>query len=69
MSLWDRFYKGRPEGPDKTFLFRGIKDSLLYLYDGRLPTLDDATEFFNLIFGLKLTKEEKRAITAYMMCL
>lgn len=65
----ERFYKGRPEGPIKTFALRGIKDSPPYLHDGRLPTLDDATEFFNLIFELKLTKDEKEAITAYMMCL
>ncbi|NJB72154.1 cytochrome c peroxidase [Saonia flava] len=65
----ERFYKGRPEGPIKTFPLRGIKDSPPYLHDGRLPTLDDATEFFNLIFELDLTKEEKNAITAYMMCL
>ncbi|MEZ4808879.1 MAG: cytochrome C [Allomuricauda sp.] len=65
----ERFYKGRPEGPIKTFPLRGIKDSPPYLHDDRLPTLDDATEFFNLVFELNLTKEEKEAITAYMLCL
>ena len=65
----ERFYKGRPEGPIKTFPLRGIKDTPPYLHDDRLPTLDDATEFFNLVLNLDLTKEEKEAITAYMMCL
>ncbi|RDY62022.1 cytochrome C [Flagellimonas nanhaiensis] len=65
----ERFYVGRPEGPIKTFPLRGIKDTPPYLHDDRLPTLDDATEFFNLVLELKLTKDEKDAITAYMMCL
>ena len=65
----ERFYKGRPEGPIKNFPLRGIKDSPPYLHDDRLPTLDDAVEFFNLILELKLTKEEKDAVTAYLMCL
>jgi len=65
----ERFYKGRPEGPIKTFPLRGIKDSPPYLHDDRLPTLDDTVEFFNLVLELKLTKEEKKALTAYMMCL
>lgn len=65
----ERFYVGRPEGPIKTFPLRGIKDSPPYLHDDRLPTLDDAVEFFNLVLELKLEKEEKQAITAYLMCL
>ena len=65
----ERFYKGRPEGAIKTFPLRGIKDSPPYLHDDRLPTLDDAVEFFNLILELNLTKEEKDALVAYMMCL
>ena len=65
----ERFYKGRPEGPIKNFPLRGIKDSPPYLHDDRLPTLDDAVEFFNLVLELQLTKEEKEAITAYLMCL
>ena len=65
----ERFYKGRPEGPIKTFSLRGIKDSPPYLHDDRLPTLDDTVEFFNLVLQLKLTKEEKKALTAYMLCL
>ena len=65
----ERFYKGRPEGPIKTFPLRGIKDSPPYLHDGRLMTLDDTVEFFNIILGLKLTKIEKDALTAYLICL
>ncbi|WP_207785455.1 cytochrome C [Flagellimonas aquimarina] len=65
----ERFYKGRPEGPIKTFPLRGIKDSPPYLHDDRLPTLDDTVEFFNLVLELKLTKKEKKALTAYMLCL
>ena len=65
----ERFYKGRPEGPIKTFALRGIKDSPPYLHDGRLPTLHDTVEFFNVIFELKLTKAEKEDLVAYMLCL
>lgn len=65
----ERFYKGRPEGPIKTFPLRGIKDSPPYLHDGRCPTLADAVEFFNLVLELHLTKEEKDALVAYMLCL
>lgn len=65
----ERFYNGRPEGPIKTFPLRGIKDSPPYLHDGRCPTLNDAVEFFNLILELKLTKEEKEDLVAYLLCL
>ena len=65
----EKFYAGRPEGPIKNFPLRGIKDSPPFLHDDRLPTLDDAVEFFNLILELKLSKEEKEALTAYLMCL
>ncbi len=65
----ERFYIGRPEGPIKTFPLRGIKDSPPYLHDDRLLTLDDTVEFFNLILELGLNKEEKEALTAYMLCL
>lgn len=65
----ERFYAGRPEGPIKTFPLRGIKDSPPYLHDGRLPTLHDAIEFFNLVLELKLAKEEKEDLVAYLLCL
>ena len=65
----ERFHVGRPEGPIKTFPLRGIKDTPPYLHDGRCPTLHDAVEFFNLVLGLKLTKEEKGDLVAYLLCL
>lgn len=65
----ERFYVGRPEGPIKTFPLRGIKDSPPYLHDGRCPTLHDAVEFFNLIFELKLDKQEKDDLTTFLLCL
>jgi len=65
----ERFYAGRPEGPIKTFALRGIKDSPPYLHDGRLPTLDDAVEFFNLVLQLDLGKDEKEDLVAYLLCL
>lgn len=65
----ERFYKGRPEGPIKTFPLRGIKDSPPYLHDQRAPTLADAVEFFNIILELGLSKEEKEALEAYLLCL
>ncbi|HVQ76885.1 MAG TPA: cytochrome B6, partial [Candidatus Binatia bacterium] len=37
------------DGPIKTFPLRGIKDTPPYLHDGRLLTLDDTVEFFNLV--------------------
>ena len=45
-----------PDGPIKTLTLRGIKDSPPYLHDGRLLTLADTVEFFNLVLGLKLTQ-------------
>jgi cytochrome c peroxidase len=57
------------EGAIKTFTLRGIKDSPPYMHDGRLMTLEDTVEFFNLVFELKLTQEEKEALTAFMRCL
>jgi cytochrome c peroxidase len=64
-----RFYVGRPEGPIKTFPLRGIKESPPYLHDGRLPTLADTVEFFNLVLDLKLSLEEKADLVAYLLCL
>ena len=58
-----------PDGPIKTFTLRGIKDSPPYLHDGRLPTLADTVEFFNLVLGTKLTQPEKDALVAYMLTL
>jgi cytochrome c peroxidase len=57
------------DGPIKTFPLRGIKDSPPYLHDGRLLTLEDTVEFFNLVLGLKLTAAEKGQLTAYLRVL
>jgi len=54
------------DGAIKTFTLRGIKDSPPYLHDGRLLTLEDTVEFFNIVTELKLTAEEKRALVAFM---
>jgi cytochrome c peroxidase len=56
----------KADGPIKTFTLRGIKDSPPYLHDGRLMTLEDTVEFFNLVLELKLTGEEKEALVAFM---
>lgn len=73
----ERFYEPRlingrmasADGPIKTFSLRGIKDSPPYLHDGRLLTLDDTVEFFNLVLGLKLSEQEKGDLVAYLYCL
>src|SRR5687767_3258539 len=74
----ERFYKAgqvfndqvaMPDGAIKTFTLRGIKDSPPYLHDGRLMTLADTVEFFNLVLGLKLTQDEKDSLVAYMLAL
>jgi cytochrome c peroxidase len=70
----ERFYKPRmingrmasADGPIKTFPLRGIKDSPPYLHDGRLLTLEDTVEFFNLVLEIKLTEEEKKDLVAFM---
>jgi cytochrome c peroxidase len=73
----ERFFKpqmvnGRmasSDGPIKTFPLRGIKDSPPYLHDDRLLTLEDTVEFFNLVLGVQLTKEEKADLVAFLRCL
>jgi cytochrome c peroxidase len=54
------------DGPIKTFVLRGIKDSPPYLHDGRLLTLEDTVEFFNLVLGTELTTAEKQDLVAFM---
>lgn len=73
----ERFFKpqminGRmasSDGPIKTFPLRGIKDSPPYLHDGRLLTLEDTVEFFNLVQGLNLSAAEKKALVAFLRAL
>jgi cytochrome c peroxidase len=73
----ERFFKPRMEGgmmmtaqgPIKTFPLRGIKESPPYLHDGRLLTLEDVVEFFNLIQQLKLSQQEKTDLVAFLRVL
>jgi cytochrome c peroxidase len=63
----ERFLKDEAgDGPIKSFTLRGIKDSPPYLHDGRCLTLEDTVEFFNLVLELKLTKEEKQDLVAFL---
>ena len=70
----ERFFKPRmingrmasADGPIKTFPLRGIKDSPPYLHDGRLLTLEDTVEFFNLMLGIQLNGAEKQDLVAFM---
>jgi cytochrome c peroxidase len=73
----ERFYKPRMEagmlmtaqGPIKTFPLRGIKESPPYLHDGRLLTLEDTVEFFNLVLELNLNAQEKTDLVAFLRVL
>ncbi|HTR16558.1 MAG TPA: hypothetical protein VMI52_05935, partial [Acetobacteraceae bacterium] len=73
----ERFYKpvmingmlASADGPIKTFPLRGIKDAPPYLHDGRLLTLEDTVEFFNLILGTKLTAPEKQDLVQFLRAL
>jgi cytochrome c peroxidase len=73
----ERFYEpqminGRyasADGPIKNFPLRGIKDSPPYLHDGRLLTLEDTVEFFNLILETKLTEQEKEDLVEFLRAL
>jgi cytochrome c peroxidase len=73
----DRFFTFRtvnnqiqkPDGLIKTFPLRGIKDSPPYFHDGRLLTLEDTIEFFNLILEDHLTQSEKDDLLAFLLAL
>jgi len=73
----ERFYEPRmingilasADGPIKTMLLRGIKDSPPYLHDGRLLTLDDTVEFFNLVLDTHLSAQEKADLLAFLYTL
>jgi len=59
----------KPDGPIKTFPLRGIKDSPPYFHDGRLLTLEDTIEFFNIVLRTKLTSVEKSDLLAFLLAL
>ena len=71
----ERFYNPRmingrmasADGPIKTFTLRGIKDSPPYLHDGRLLTLEDTVEYFNLILETQLNEQEKKDLVAFLL--
>jgi cytochrome c peroxidase len=73
----ERFFEPRlingimasPDGPIKTFTLRGLKDSPPYFHDGRLLTIEDTVEFFNLVLQTQLTEEEKADLTAFLYTL
>jgi cytochrome c peroxidase len=73
----ERFYKPQmingmmasADGPIKTFPLRGIKDSPPYMHDGRLLTLEDTVEFFNIILELGLKPDEKADLVTFMQAL
>lgn len=73
----ERFFTPRMEGgmmitkqgPIKTFPLRGIKESPPYLHDGRLLTLEDTVEFFNLVLELNLNPQEKSDLVAFLRVL
>jgi cytochrome c peroxidase len=62
----EQFLDEPGDGAIKTFTLRGIKDSPPYMHDGRCLTLEDTVEFFNLVLELKLTKQEKSDLVAFM---
>ena len=39
------------------------------MHDGRLLTLDDTVEFFNLVLGTKLAPQEKQDLVAFLRTL
>jgi cytochrome c peroxidase len=65
----EQFLNEPPRGQIKTFSLRGIRESPPYLHDGRLLTLEDTVEFFNLILELRLTAEEKHDLVAFLRVL
>jgi cytochrome c peroxidase len=73
----DRFFTHRvingnqtkPDGPIKTFPLRGIKESPPYFHDGRLLTLEDTVEFFNLVLETRLSAEEKADLVSFLRVL
>ena len=73
----ERFFKShlvngmmaQGDGPIKTFPLRGVKDSPPYLHDGRLLTLEDTVEFFNLVLELQLAQSEKADLVAFLRVL
>lgn len=58
-----------PDGLIKTFPLRGLRDSPPYLHDGRLLTLEDTVEFFNLVLQTRLSEQEKSDLVDFLCAL
>ncbi len=59
-----------PKGwADDSHPLPSFKGPLPCLYDGRLLTLEDTVEFFNLVQGLKLSDQEKKDLVAFLRAL
>jgi cytochrome c peroxidase len=65
----ERFLNEPGDGPIKTFTLRGIKDSPPYMHDGRLLTLEDTVEFFDVVLELDLDRAAKESLVAFLLCL
>ncbi|HEY6882299.1 MAG TPA: cytochrome B6 [Polyangiales bacterium] len=57
------------DGPIKTFTLRGLKDSPPYFHDGRLLTIEDTIEFFNVVLQTRLSVAEKADLHAFLLTL
>jgi cytochrome c peroxidase len=56
-------------GPSRQTWLIDVKDNPPYMHDGRLLTLDDTVEFFNLVLADELTRQEKQDLVAFMRAL
>ncbi len=59
----ERLARDRPRAPSVRY------EASPYLHDGRLLTLDDTVEFFNLILSTHLTDAEKKDLLAFLYVL
>ena len=62
-------YSKSPLSTGKVQHDSGVKDSPPYLHDGRLLTLEDTVEFFNLVLELQLAQSEKTDLVAFLRVL
>ncbi len=46
-----------------------MKDSPPYLHDGRLLTLEDTVEFFNLVLQSRMSQQEKADLVEFLRVL